>query len=104
MGIKIDKNRCIGCDACVAHCPGNLIYLDKEEKAVMRCNRDCWDCASCIKACPTKAIKMFLPEELGGKGAYIEATNKKDEIIWQITKANGEKEEIKVKKSSTFDV
>ena len=48
-GIKVDMEKCIGCDKCLHHCP-------------MQCqrvgDRECINCGACAKVCPTKAISL----------------------------------------------
>lgn len=53
--IKIDKEKCIGCGACVAVCPHDAIEM-KDGKAVID-QKKCKDCKECIKICPVDAIK-----------------------------------------------
>ena len=52
MGIYVDENVCNGCGIaeepmCVRDCPGDLMILKENRKAMIRDNRDCWDCAAC---------------------------------------------------------
>lgn len=54
MAVKIDKDTCIGCAACVEVCPTSALSM-QEDKAV--CDADaCIDCLACIGVCPTGAI------------------------------------------------
>ncbi|MDR1919327.1 MAG: glycyl-radical enzyme activating protein [Tannerellaceae bacterium] len=61
-GISIRKEKmytpkkCIGCRACIAHCPHHAIYPAPEG---MRTKREaCRLCGQCVEACPTKAMEM----------------------------------------------
>ena len=37
---------------CVRDCPGDLMLLKPgTRKAMIRDNRECWDCAACVKVC-----------------------------------------------------
>lgn len=56
MAVKIDKNVCIGCGACVDTCPvGALDYDDSGMSAI--CDQDvCISCLVCTTVCPTEAI------------------------------------------------
>lgn len=97
MSIRIDKNFCNGCRGaqepmCVRICPGNLLSIGDDGRAVMRDNRDCWDCAACVKACPRQAIQMYLPVQIGGNGATLQAKATRDKIIWTCTKPDGGEE------------
>ncbi len=50
--IKIDKNKCIGCGACVAVCPEGFEL--KNRKANVKKNVPC--SSDAINACPVSAI------------------------------------------------
>lgn len=84
MSIGIDNNLCVGCKKCVDVCPGNLIYSDEGNKAYIKYPKDCWGCTACIKECNSKAIKYFLPKEVGGAGSFLYTKNNKDNIEWHI--------------------
>lgn len=59
MKVKVDKELCIGCGACVSTCPG-VFELDKDgksqvkEDADLEKNKECADQA--VMACPAQAI------------------------------------------------
>jgi adenylylsulfate reductase subunit B len=67
MPPKVNLQKCDGCKGekealCEAICPGDLMCLNSETlKAACRSPRDCWDCMSCVKACPQGAIETRLP-------------------------------------------
>ncbi|MEW5899581.1 MAG: 4Fe-4S dicluster domain-containing protein [Bacillota bacterium] len=71
MPPRISLQKCDGCKGekealCVAICPGDLMVLNEDTgKAYCRSTRDCWDCMSCVKACPQSAIETRLPYQLG---------------------------------------
>ena len=50
---KVDKEKCVGCGACVEACPVQAISMD-EGKAVI--SSLCVDCGRCVQACPQEAI------------------------------------------------
>jgi len=54
MAVKIDKDTCIGCEACVAVCPvGALSMVDGKA----HCDEGtCIDCGACVTTCPVQAI------------------------------------------------
>jgi Fe-S-cluster-containing hydrogenase component 2 len=54
MAVKIDKDTCIGCSACVETCPVGALSI-QDDKAV--CDADnCIDCLACVGTCPVSAI------------------------------------------------
>ncbi|HNZ06677.1 MAG: 4Fe-4S binding protein [Candidatus Cloacimonetes bacterium] len=54
MAVKIDKETCIGCGACVDVCPVSALSME-DGKAVCDENA-CIDCGACIGTCPVSAI------------------------------------------------
>ncbi|HQB97425.1 MAG: 4Fe-4S binding protein [Candidatus Cloacimonadaceae bacterium] len=54
MAVKIDKETCIGCGACVDVCPVTALSM-VDGKA--DCDEGtCIDCGACIATCPVAAI------------------------------------------------
>ncbi len=55
MPVKVIKDSCIGCTACVSVCPTQALEMEDDGKAV--CKEDaCIDCGVCIASCPVEAI------------------------------------------------
>ena len=55
----INDDRCVGCDACVAVCPTNVLDLVDNKSRVLRFE-DCIQCEACMWACPTEALVMHM--------------------------------------------
>lgn len=53
----IDKNKCIGCGACVGICPVEAISMDDEGKSQIDTEK-CIKCGACEATCPVEAIKI----------------------------------------------
>lgn len=53
----VDKNKCIGCGACVSSCPVNAISFDKNGKAQID-KKLCISCGTCQAICPVEAIDL----------------------------------------------
>jgi adenylylsulfate reductase subunit B len=87
---------CIGCGACENICPGDLMEV-KEGKAFCRSRRDCWDCMSCVKACPVQALEIRIPYQLGYYPAKLIPVMKEKEISWSVTDINGKEEKFIIK-------
>ena len=56
FGVKVDEEKCTGCNLCVAQCKVDIRHVGDQE---------CIACGECISVCPTKAIswkgsKIFL--------------------------------------------
>lgn len=85
-------------------CPGNLLYKTESGKAAIREKADCWDCASCIKECPHQAIEMYLPAEIGGRGATLKAEILDKEIVWTLKKVNGSIEKFIIQTKLQFNL
>lgn len=59
--MKIDPNKCTGCERCVRDCPLGAIDLE-DEKAVI--NESCVECRACLKVCPVNAvIEIIKPQD-----------------------------------------
>ncbi|MFQ6723998.1 MAG: 4Fe-4S binding protein [Clostridia bacterium] len=52
--MKVNKNKCLGCGACVSMCPVNAITM-KAGKAEIN-NKKCIKCGTCMQICPVNAI------------------------------------------------
>ena len=97
MSVRIDENLCNGCNGaaetlCVRICPGDLLRIGSNKKSYIRNPKDCWDCASCIKACPREAIMMYLPAQIGGNGSTLRAKYDRDKMVWTLSRPHCEDE------------
>lgn len=55
----INDDRCVGCDACVAVCPTNVLDLVDNKSRVLNFG-DCIQCEQCMWVCPTEALVMHI--------------------------------------------
>ncbi len=114
MSIRINREKCIGCEKCTVVCPGTLIGMEDSQqprsklwgikrdaqqscgvltqnrnKAVMQYPRDCWGCVSCVKECPVGAIEFFLGADIGGNGSTMNVDLDGDILHWNIKRQDG---------------
>ncbi|MDR3210898.1 MAG: ferredoxin family protein [Planctomycetota bacterium] len=82
MSVEIDAARCLGCGACVAICPGDLLEL-QDGQVIMRQADDCWRCAACLKACPAGALSLRLAAVAGGRGWRLSVTSQDNRLLWR---------------------
>ena len=69
MKPEVDKSKCIGCGACVLHCPEAAMKIKKGKKKVEIDYDYCKGCGVCAAVCPMKAIIMSATggSAFGGK-------------------------------------
>ena len=87
--------RCDGCGHCVDICPSDIMHIDKTYRRAYNIEPNmCWECYSCVKACPQNAIDVrgyadFAPL---GHSVRVIRDEEKGVIAWRIKFRNGEKD------------
>ncbi len=67
--VKVDENKCIGCNYCVKACPFNVMGFDRDLSVASKCTF-CFDRVSggykpaCVSACSTNALKSGDREDI----------------------------------------
>lgn len=56
MAVKIDKDTCIGCGACVETCPVQALSMVDGKADVDE--GTCVDCGACVGVCPVQALSL----------------------------------------------
>ena len=57
MPTFVYMTKCDGCGHCVDICPSDIMHIDKTYRRAMNIEPNmCWECYSCVKACPQNAI------------------------------------------------
>jgi anaerobic dimethyl sulfoxide reductase subunit B (iron-sulfur subunit) len=78
--VVIDKDKCIGCKACVNGCPYEIIQYDAASKKARKCDF-CLDLIEggkdpvCVSACPMRALDYGNLEELQEKYGTVNETD-----------------------------
>ena len=53
MPTFVYMTRCDGCGHCVDICPSDIMHIDKTHRRAYNIEPNmCWECYSCVKACP----------------------------------------------------
>ena len=94
MTVLIDRGLCNGCPGrregcCEEVCPGDLFYRDAG-RACLREAADCWDCFSCVKACPQAALSVELPFQISEARLRLSARQRGEHIQWKMLDHEGE--------------
>ena len=55
FGIKLDRDKCVDCNRCIAHCEMDIHHVGDPE---------CISCGECVAVCPTNAIRWKGPQIL----------------------------------------
>jgi len=59
MPTFVYMTKCDGCGHCVDICPSDIMHIDKTYRRAVNIEPNmCWECYSCVKACPQNAIDV----------------------------------------------
>ena len=92
MPTFVYMTRCDGCGQCVDICPSDIMHIDRIYRRAYNIEPNfCWECYSCVKACPQHAIDVrgyadFAP--LGHKVRVLRDEEKRM-IYWKISYRDG---------------
>ena len=92
MPTFVYMTRCDGCGQCVEICPSDIMHIDRTYRRAYNIEPNfCWECYSCVKACPQHAIDVrgyadFAP--LGHKVRVLRDEEKRM-IYWKIKFRDG---------------
>ncbi len=96
MPTFVYMTRCDGCGQCVDICPSDIMHIDRTYRRAYNIEPNfCWECYSCVKACPQHAIDVrgyadFAP--LGHKVRVLR-DEERQRIYWKIRYRNGEEKQ-----------
>ena len=92
MSTFVYMTRCDGCGHCVDICPSDIMHIDETIRRAVNIEPNfCWECYSCVKACPQNAIDVrgyadFAPM---GHSVRVLREEEKGTISWKIKFRNG---------------
>ena len=92
MSTFVYMTRCDGCGHCVDICPSDIMHIDKTIRRAVNIEPNfCWECYSCVKACPQNAIDVrgyadFAPM---GHSVRVLREEEKGSISWKIKFRDG---------------
>ena len=62
MSTFVYMTRCDGCGHCVDICPSDIMHIDKNIRRAKNIEPNfCWECYSCVKACPNHCLLYTSP-------------------------------------------
>lgn len=73
LGVKVEKDKCVDCGLCVAHCKMDIRNVGDHE---------CINCGECIKVCPTKAIVWK------GSSIFVKPSQPDDDLTVKVPLTN----------------
>lgn len=92
MPTFVYMTRCDGCGQCVDICPSDIMHIDRTYRRALNIEPNfCWECYSCVKACPQHAIDVrgyadFAPL---GHSVRVLREDEKGSISWKIRYRDG---------------
>ena len=92
MPTFVYMTRCDGCGHCVDICPSDIMHIDKTYRRAYNIEPNmCWECYSCVKACPQNAIDARGYTDFAPLGHSVRALREeaKGTISWKIKFRDG---------------
>ena len=92
MSTFVYITRCDGCGHCVDICPSDIMYIDKLIRRAVNIEPNfCWECYSCVKACPQNAIDVRGYADFAPMGHKVRVLREEEKgtISWKIKFRNG---------------
>lgn len=104
MPTFVVEARCKNNQKCVEICPSDIMHTDPTINKAYNVEPDmCWECLSCVKLCPERAIEVRPYADISPLGSEIAV--KRDEEIntikWNITYRDSRKKEFEFKIRTT---
>ena len=90
MPTFVYMTRCDGCGHCVDICPSDIMHIDKTLRRATNIEPNmCWECYSCVKACPQNAIDVRGYADFAPLGGSVIPMMASESVMWTIKFRNG---------------
>jgi len=92
MPTFVYMTRCDGCGQCVDICPSDIMHIDKTYRRAFNIEPNfCWECYSCVKACPQHAIDARGYSDFAPLGHSVRVLREEDKgtVSWKIRYRDG---------------
>lgn len=92
MPTYTDMTRCDGCGECVDICPSDIMHIDPVYRRSYNIEPNfCWECYSCVKACPQNAIDVRGYADFAPLGHKVRVLREPEKglISWKIRYRDG---------------
>ena len=92
MPTFVYMTRCDGCGHCVDICPSDIMHIDKTYRRAYNIEPNmCWECYSCVKACPQNAIDARGYADFAPLGHSVRVLREeaKGTVSWKIKFRDG---------------
>jgi adenosine phosphosulfate reductase beta subunit len=77
MSTFVYMTRCDGCGHCVDICPSDIMHIDETIRRAVNIEPNfCWECYSCVKACPNHAIDVRGYADFAPMGHSVQSHGK----------------------------
>ena len=87
MPTFVYMTRCDGCGECVDICPSDIMHIDRTYRRAYNIEPNfCWECYSCVKACPQHAIDVRGYADFAPLGHSVRVLRDEDRnmVYWKI--------------------
>ena len=92
MPTFVYMTNCDGCGHCVDICPSDIMHIDTITRRAVNIEPNmCWECYSCVKACPQDAIDVRGYADFSPLGHSVRVLREEEKgtISWKIKFRDG---------------
>ena len=92
MSTFVYMTSCDGCGHCVDICPSDIMHIDETTRRAYNIEPNfCWECYSCVKACPQNAIDVRGYSDFAPLGHSVRVLREEEKgtISWKIKFRDG---------------